>query len=232
MADIVRINPKFFPTYWGLDYALPLFRKKRDLPPLNLALLAALTPAEHTVTIIDENVEPIDYERCRWADIVGVTGMAVQRARTREIITELKSRGVFTVLGRPLGDGQAGGSRSARRCGVYSERRRKRGRVFSPSGTDGRHGTRYEQADKSDMSTVPAPRFNLLPMRQYLYGSLQISRGCPFTCEFCDIIVVFGRRPLAPDRPSGHRGTGRAGRRRNARRVHRGRQSDWQTKKR
>src|SRR5215212_11931779 len=95
MADIVLIQPKFHPTYWGLDYALPMFRKAAILPPLNLALLAALTPAGHTVTIIDENVEPIDYERCRRADIVGVTGMAVQRVGMREVIIELKSRGIF-----------------------------------------------------------------------------------------------------------------------------------------
>src|SRR3954462_5929929 len=101
MADIVLISPKFHPTYWGFDYALPLFRKSALMPPLNLALLAALTPAGHTVTIIDENVEPINYERCRRADIVGVTGMAVQRVRMREVITELKVRGVFTVLGGP-----------------------------------------------------------------------------------------------------------------------------------
>src|SRR5690242_17082875 len=85
MADIVLIQPKFHPTYWGFDYALPMFRKGAFIPPLNLALLAALTPAEHGVTIIDENVGPIDYERCGHADIVGVTGMAVQRVRMREV---------------------------------------------------------------------------------------------------------------------------------------------------
>src|SRR5262249_7484324 len=59
----------------------------------------------------------------------------------------------------------------------------------------GKHQTRYEQAEKSDMSKVPTPRFDLLKMDQYLFGSLQFSRGCPFQCEFCDIIVTFGRRP-------------------------------------
>ena len=100
MADIALICPKFHPTYWGFDYALPLFRKGALMPPLNLALLAALTPAGHTVTIIDENVEPIDYERCRRADIVGVTGMAVQRVRMREVLTELKC-GAFSPSGGP-----------------------------------------------------------------------------------------------------------------------------------
>ena len=64
--------------------------------------LAALTPPEHTITLIDENVEAIDWERCARADIVGVTGMSVQRFRMREILIELKERGCFTVVGGPL----------------------------------------------------------------------------------------------------------------------------------
>jgi radical SAM superfamily enzyme YgiQ (UPF0313 family) len=194
VADIVLIQPRFPPTYWGLDYALPLFRKTALLPPLNLALLAALSPAEHTVTIIDENVEPIDYERCRRADIVGVTGMAVQRIRIREIIVELKSRGVFTVLGGPWATVRPEDLGPLVDVVFIGEAEETWPR-FLEEWAERRHGSRYEQIEKSDMSSVPAPRLDLLPMQQYLYGSLQISRGCPFTCEFCDIIVVFGRRP-------------------------------------
>src|SRR5712692_3346474 len=101
MADIVFVNPRFKVSYWGLEYALPLLGKKANLPVACLPLLAALTPAGHAVTLLDENVEPIDYERLARADIVGVTGMSVQRFRMREILTELKQRGVFTVVGGP-----------------------------------------------------------------------------------------------------------------------------------
>ena len=102
MADIVFINPRFEVSYWGMEHALPLLGKRANLPVACLPLLAALTPAEHTVTLIDENVEAIDFERCARADIVGVTGMSVQRFRMREILAELKRRGVFTVVGGPL----------------------------------------------------------------------------------------------------------------------------------
>ena len=194
MADIVLINPRFDPTYWGLDYALPFFRKSALLPPLHLATIAALTPPEHTVSIIDENVEESDYERCARADIVGVTGMAVQRERMRGIITELKRRGIFTVLGGawvtvspedlgPLVDV------------IFIGEAEETWPRFLAEWSQGRHRRRYEQADKTEMSVVPRPRWDLLRMDRYLYGSLQVSRGCPFTCEFCDIIVVFGRRP-------------------------------------
>src|SRR5260221_14738371 len=87
MARIVLINPKFEISFWGLEHALPFVGKRANMPVAALPLIAALTPAEHTVTIFDENVEPIDFERCARADIVGVTGMIVQRQRRREVLT-------------------------------------------------------------------------------------------------------------------------------------------------
>src|SRR6516162_1449729 len=101
MADIVIINPRFEPSYWGMEHALPFLGKSANLPMACLPLLAALTPAEHRVTLMDENVEPIDWDLCAQADIVGVTGLSVQRFRMTEIFTELKERGCFVVVGGP-----------------------------------------------------------------------------------------------------------------------------------
>ena len=102
MADIVLINPRFEVSYWGMEHALPFMGKRANLPVACLPLLAALTPEEHSITLIDENVEAINFERCARADIVGVTGMSVQRFRMKEILAELKRRGSFTVVGGPL----------------------------------------------------------------------------------------------------------------------------------
>src|SRR5438132_10851194 len=101
MADIVVINPRFDVSYWGLEHALPLFGKLANLPVAALPLLAALTPPGHTVTLLDENVEPIDFDRLARADLVALTGMSVQRFRMRAILAELKRRGVFTAVGGP-----------------------------------------------------------------------------------------------------------------------------------
>src|SRR5215831_9065591 len=101
MAEVVLINPRFEVSYWGLEHALPLLGKNANLPVACLPLLAALTPAGHTVTLLDENVEPIDFDHVARADIVGVTGMIVQRFRMREVLAELKARGAFTVVGGP-----------------------------------------------------------------------------------------------------------------------------------
>src|SRR6187455_3342072 len=99
MADIVLINPRFEPSFWGLEHAMPLFGKKANLPVASLPLLAALTPSEHQVTLLDENVEPLDFDRLARADLVGLTGMIVQRFRMREILVELKRRKIFTTVG-------------------------------------------------------------------------------------------------------------------------------------
>jgi radical SAM superfamily enzyme YgiQ (UPF0313 family) len=194
MADIVLINPRFEVSYWGLEYALPFLGKRATLPVTSLTLLSALTPSEHTVTLIDEMVEPIDFERCARADIVGITGLSVQRFRMKEILTELKQRGVFTVVGGALVTVQEDYFEGLANVIFVGEAEETWPR-FLQEWKQGLHQCRYEQADKTDMTKVPTPRFDLLKMRHYAFGSVQFTRGCPFQCEFCDIIITFGRRP-------------------------------------
>ncbi len=200
MADIVLVNPRFEVSYWGLEHALPILGKRANLPIAALPLLAALTPGEHTVTLVDENVEAIDFARLERADIVGVTGMSVQRFRMREILAELKQRGVFTAVGGPwisVQEDYFGDLVDVMFVGEAEETWPR----FLQEWKQGTHQRRYEQKEKSDMTRVPTPRFDLLKMHHYLFGSVQFSRGCPFQCEFCDIIVTFGRRPRLKTSP-------------------------------
>ena len=194
MADIVFVNPRFDVSYWGLEHALPLLRKRANLPTACLPLLAALTPTEHRVTIVDENVEPLDYDALARADIVALTGMSVQRARMREILTELKSRGAFTVVGGPWVTVREDYFDELTDV-IFVGEAEETWPQFLSEWTKGNFQERYEQTEKTDMTRVPAPRYDLLKMHHYLFGSVQFSRGCPFQCEFCDIIVTFGRRP-------------------------------------
>src|SRR5947209_10157978 len=177
-----------------MEHALPLLGKRANLPVAALPLLAALTTREHDVTLVDENVQALDFDRLAQADIVCLTGMSVQRVRMREILTELKDRGAFTVVGGPwvsVQEDYFGDLADVIFVGEAEETWPR----FLNEWRQGLHQTRYEQADKTDMAKVPTPRFDLLKMRHYAFGSLQFSRGCPFQCEFCDIIVTFGRRP-------------------------------------
>src|SRR5262245_21313569 len=178
-AEIILINPRFEVSYWGLEHALKIIGKRANLPVACLPLLAALTPAEFHVTLLDENVEPIDFDRVAQADILGVTGMTVQRARMRSILEQLKSRGKFTVVGGPwvtVQEDYFGDLADVIFVGEAEESWPR----FLDDWKAGRPQERYEQADKTDMTRVPVPRYDLLKMRHYLFGSVQFTRGCPF----------------------------------------------------
>jgi radical SAM superfamily enzyme YgiQ (UPF0313 family) len=194
MADIVLINPKFEASFWGLEYALNLLGVKANLPVAALPLLAALTPPEHRIELVDENVRPIDYDRCARADIVGVTGMSVQRFRMREIIAELKRRGCFVVVGGPWVTVQEDYFDPGADV-IFVGEADTTWPQFLGEWSSGQHARRYEQLQRTDVTQLPVPRHELLKMSDYAFGSVQFSRGCPFTCEFCDIIVTFGRKP-------------------------------------
>lgn len=194
MADIVLINPRFEASYWGLEYAMPLLGKRANMPSACLPLLAALTPDEHSVTLLDENVCDLDFDRLAKADLVGLTGMSVQRFRMREILEKLRELDVFTVVGGPwvtVREDYFADLTSV----IFVGEAEVTWPQFLSDWANGRQLARYEQSQKTDMSQQPCPRFDLLDVSKYLFGSLQISRGCPFQCEFCDIIVTFGRRP-------------------------------------
>jgi radical SAM superfamily enzyme YgiQ (UPF0313 family) len=195
--SICLINPRFEPSYWGFDYALPLYPGDKRCTMITGALpaLAGLVPAPHEVVLLDENVEAIDFEALRRFDVVGVTGMIVQKKRQREILLRLREMGVYAVVGgayasvNPL---YFDGLCDVLFLGEAEETWPK----FIEDFAAGRPLKKvYEQADKTDMTRVPKPRYDLLKVDRYASGALQFSRGCPFQCEFCDIIVTFGRKP-------------------------------------
>ena len=177
-----------------MEHGLELVGYKANMPVAALPLIAALTPAAHNVTIYDENVEPIDFARCARADIVGLTGMTVQRFRMTEILTELKRRGCFTIVGGPWVSVQEDDF-GALADAIFVGEAETTWPAFLADWSARHAHPRYEQDTRTDMTTVPVPRHDLLKMKHYALGTIQFSRGCPFMCEFCDIIVTFGRKP-------------------------------------
>jgi radical SAM superfamily enzyme YgiQ (UPF0313 family) len=195
MARICLINPRFPTSFWGLNHALPLLGKRANMPVLALPVLAGLTPPEHEVVLIDENVEDLDLDALAGFDIVGLTGMTVQRDRMRELLGELKDRGHFVVVGGPWISVAEGWFEEGLYDVAFIGEAEETWPRFLAEWAEGRHAARYEQAEKTDMARVPMPRFDLVKYQHYAMGCVQTSRGCPYQCEFCDIIVIFGRRP-------------------------------------
>lgn len=194
MARIVLINPEFKTSYWNFDHSLRIFGRAAVTPTSALPLLAALTPEEHEVILMDEAVEALDFRIIDSADIVGMTGMIVQRERMRTLARELKSRGVFLVVGGPwitVQENDLDGLADV----VFIGEADLTWPQFLKDWVKGGFQKRYEQAQRTDMKSLPPQRIDLLKINRYLQGSVQMSRGCPFLCEFCDIIVTFGRVP-------------------------------------
>jgi len=193
---ICLINPKFEPSYWGFDYALPLYPGgvKCTMVTGALAHLAGLV-SSHEIYLLDENVEAIDFDFLATFDLVGVTGMNVQKERMREILLELRQRRIFTVVGgayASVDEHYFEGLCDVLFSGEADETWPKFVEQFAAGKP---YDNFYKQSQPTDMSGLPTPRFDLLKVKRYATGSIQFSRGCPFQCEFCDIIVTFGRRP-------------------------------------
>ena len=189
--EVYLIQPKFPPSYWGLESMLRLTPFRAVNPPLGLLTLAALTPPEFRVTICDENAgERVDYDTS--AQIVGITGYNLQNARVFAHAERFRARGKTVVLGGPLANLLPEQCRL--HCDVLFEGEAEyTWPQFLREYASGRWADHYVQEDKIHLPDSPPPRLDLLRNR-YLLGIVQCTRGCPFTCEFCDIIVVYGRK--------------------------------------
>jgi radical SAM superfamily enzyme YgiQ (UPF0313 family) len=120
--------------------------------------------------------------------------MSVQQRRMHEILGVVKQSDAYTVVGGPWVTVRE--NDFARLADtIFVGEAEETWPQFLRDWSGGAAQPRYEQAERTDMTRVPIPRHDLLPMQHYLFGSVQFSRGCPFQCEFCDIIVTFGRRP-------------------------------------
>jgi len=193
-VKIYLVTPRNPPSFWTYDGILPTLGKDCAFPNLSMPTVAGLTDRKHEVVLCDENVESIDFEVD--ADIVGVTGYIVHKPRMLEIIAEFRRRGRFVVVGGPFASLCPEEMRE--HCDViFVDEAEETWPVFLRDFEAGRWKTEYRPDEKPDMTRSPMPRFDLLEVDRYHAMTIQFARGCPFNCEFCDIIVMYGRRPRA-----------------------------------
>ncbi|UCH82613.1 MAG: radical SAM protein [Candidatus Latescibacterota bacterium] len=191
---LLLINPKFPESFWSLKWAVDNFlpTKRTVNPPLGLATVAALCPHDWDVEIIDENVHTIPLRPD--ADIIGVCGMSVQYERQKELLSFFRRGGYYVV---------AGGSHASlcpedyESCAhtVVSGEAEYIWPEFCRDFIAGTPKHFYRETGNVSLADSPVPRFDLLDLDKYKAVSVQFSRGCPYRCEFCDIIVMFGRKP-------------------------------------
>ena len=196
VLSICLINPRFEPSYWGFEFALPLYPGNKQSTMISGALsaLAGLC-GPHQVYLLDENVEEIDWERLRQFDIVGVTGMNVQKKRIREILLALRDLPVHSVAGGPYASVQEEFFEGLCDTLFVGEAETTWPQFLDDFARGKPTAPRYQQSERTDMTRSPRPRYDLLKVDRYASGALQYSRGCPHQCEFCDIVAIYGRKP-------------------------------------
>jgi radical SAM superfamily enzyme YgiQ (UPF0313 family) len=194
------INPAFPDSYWSGRFSLRFARRRSLLPPLGLITVAAMLPKSWESRLVDLDVEPLSDEQIRWADVVMLSGMLVQRPSLHEVLARCRKLGVRTVVGGPYATALPQELDAADHVVVGEGEE-----VVPLLAADLEAGKALhlyrEGSSKPDMTEAPLPRFDLLKRGAYHQMSLQYSRGCPFTCEFCDIIVMYGRKPRTKTAP-------------------------------
>jgi radical SAM superfamily enzyme YgiQ (UPF0313 family) len=197
-VKVYLIAPKNPESFWTFDRVLPSLGKRCVFPNLALPTVAGLTPSPHEVVLCDENVEPVDFDTD--ADVVGITGFVVHKRRMFELAEAFRRRGKLVVAGGPFATLCPEELRGQVDVLVVGEAEYTWPQ-FVRDYEAGAWQAEYRQEEKPSMLDSPRPRFELLKAARYRSMAIQFARGCPYNCEFCDIIVMYGRRPRTKSVP-------------------------------
>ncbi len=190
MKKLLLVQPKSPETHWKMSGLVGRFNKAL-MPPLSLATIAALTPKQYEIQIVDEDVDSIDFDvPC---DLVGITGYTVHSERMFQIAAEFRKRNILTVAGGSFV------SSHMKECVNHFDvlicgEAEKVWPQFLLDWEKGKYQEYYEGEKDLDLSISPVPRWDLLDLKRYDTMMVQTSRGCPYDCEFCDVVSLFGHR--------------------------------------
>ena len=190
---ILLVNPEFPETYWSFRHALPFEGKRCVFPPLSLLTVSGLLPRACERRLVDLNIERLKDSQIEWADMIFITGMLAQKESLHEVVRRCRPRGKLIVLGGPYVTSTIEQLPYADHI-FQGEAETTLPQFFNDleSGTTKRI---YKAPERPPLSLAPIPDFSLANLKKYSCMSVQYSRGCPFSCEFCDIIEIYGRVP-------------------------------------
>jgi radical SAM superfamily enzyme YgiQ (UPF0313 family) len=191
--NVLLVYPHFPESYWSFSHALWLESKKSAFPPLGLLTVAAMLPKEWERRLVDMNVRPLRDSDISWADVVFVSAMRIQDDSMTKVIRRCKQMGKRVVVGGPYVSATPEKAPDADH--VFVGECEEIFPAFVRDLESGNLRRIYQADEKPSMTSSPIPEFHLAQRNQYLAMSLQYSRGCPFRCEFCDIIELYGRVP-------------------------------------
>ena len=195
--NALLVFPKFNPnSFWNLQAVCDIWGARCPAPPLGLITVAALLPPAWNLRLVNRNAEELTDADLAWADLVMTGGMLPQQDDALAIIELCRRRGKPVAVGGP----DAMSSPDTYRHADFLVLGEAEGLIdqFVAAWSAGAAGGVFEGVKfQADVTASPTPRFDLLKFEHYLYVGVQFSRGCPFNCEFCDIIELYGRVPRA-----------------------------------
>ena len=190
---ILMVYPMYPDTFWSFKHALKFVSKKASFPPLGLITVASMLPEVWDKKLIDMNAEDLNDEDIIWADYVFISAMSVQSESANEVIDRCIKLNTKIVAGGPLFTSSPEYYDNVDHL-VLNE-----AEITLPKFLEdlkkGKTKHKYSSKSWADITTTLLPRWDLVSMNNYTSMNLQYSRGCPFDCDFCDITVLYGRKP-------------------------------------
>ena len=191
--NVLLVYPKYPDTFWSFKSVLKYISKKAAFPPLGLLTVASLLPKTWVLKLVDVNVLELSDDSIAWADMVFISAMIVQMDSAREIIRRSKKQGKTVVMGGP-----AATTLPEQFAGVdYFVLNEAEITLpqFLADLEQGHLKPIYTSMERPDIKKTPIPQWSLINMKDYAIMPVQYSRGCPYDCEFCDIVVMNGHKP-------------------------------------
>lgn len=189
------IYPVFPPTFWSYNKILELVDRQVLLPPLGLITVAAILPQTWEFKLVDRNVRAVTEAEWEWADLVILSAMIVQKQDLLDQIQEAKKRGKLVAVGGPYATSVPEEVQDVGTDFLILDEGEITLPMFIEALERGEKTGIFRTTEKPAVTETPVPRYDLLELDAYDSMSVQFSRGCPFQCEFCDIIVLYGRKP-------------------------------------
>ncbi len=200
-CNVLMVFPLFNAnSFWNYQDTCDMVGVKYPQAPLGLLTVAAMLPPSWTVRLVNRNTEDLTEGDLAWADMVMTGGMLVQQWDTLAIVDLAHRHGKVVVVGGP-GVTSTPDFYARADFRVVGEAEGILDRFVEAWRAGARSGTFEAVKFKADVTTSPVPRYDLLTFSDYLHVGVQFSRGCPFTCEFCDIIELYGRAPRTKTAP-------------------------------
>jgi radical SAM superfamily enzyme YgiQ (UPF0313 family) len=192
-VNILLVYPMYPDTFWGFKHALKFVSKKASFPPLGLLTIAAMLPKEWNKKLIDLNATKLTDKDILWADYVFISAMSIQSESVDEVIQQCKKLSTKIVAGGPLFTSSSEYYKNIDHM-ILNEAEITLPQFLNDL-SEGKPKHKYTTEEWADIATTPLPLWEIVPMNNYTSMNVQYSRGCPYDCDFCDITVLYGRRP-------------------------------------